>query len=572
MNKSVFVSFIASALICFSATFTSIGQTAPVQNSDKNQHTTLSDADTELKNHEFTNPVVLRFADGCSNENLNSKKFSSDIKPADRAVFCEALQEVANQLNSNSWSDELGWELQQVWEVFNTENIKIRPMKRGVSKRIAASAEAFIPNSPNGNFYGSLYLRPESAKSSQFFMVSMHELRHIYDFYNVWKTQGGVTKAELEKRGFRLMGKIARETPQKESFHRLPSLWSEDWRNYGEKEIARRMEAKIVRYMAKSRFYKKLIENPNREVIGFKGRKAGRASSNIAVLGAVGKGPRLPYLVKTSQTKKKIDQGIQDISFDISKANDQTNPEKILDAALKNEKSLYYRMDNFVYDQDLSLKCWRKQKVSERYMRTRQVARTDAGQTLFEQQNIVFQAKKKKLRSPSCLPNFDSIDTDTTETFWSAPYLDEMPIKFVHFTELNGIKVARYTVYKPSLKKFNELAKKYPFINPFRVFFGSIFVSVDDSQIIKFWGSSFPEKGTTGRANSNVMASYNATAVRQKLASDVWVTTKLETVAVANKNGKMKPFSYVVNYKNYRQGATEVLILDDDETVAGTDD
>ena len=574
MNKSVLYALFVSAIICFSTISNVFGQAFPVRNSTQ-QYKSNFDGDkllgksNELKTLAFSNPTVFRFEEGCTTSNLNSKKFSSEIKPSDRAVFCEALQEVANQLNSNKWSEELGWELQQIWEVFNSEDIKIRPMKKGVSSRIAASAEAYIPNSTKGGFYGSLYLRPESAKSSQFFIVSMHELRHIYDFYNVWKMRGGITKAELEKRGFRLMGKIARETPQKESFWRLPRLWSEDWRELDEKEISNRMEAKIVRYMAKSRFYKNLIKYPSREVIGFKGDKPNRAFSNMAVVGAVGKGARLPYLVKTKQSKDQLAQGIQEISFEIVKAKDQKNSDEILTAALKNEKSLYYKMDNFVYDQDLRLNCWKKQKISERYMQTRQVARTEVGKPLFERENIVFQAKKKKLTSPSCLLNMDSIDTDSTETFWSAPYLDEMPIKFVNFTELDGVKVARYTVYKPSIQKFNEMAAKYPFINPFRVFFGSIFISVEDAQIVKFWGSSFPEAKTTGQTKDGVLASYNATAIRQKLSSGIWVTTKLNTVAVANKKGKMKPFSYTVDYKNYRQAATDVLILDDDETVAG---
>ncbi len=39
----------------------------------------------------------------------------------------------------------------------------------------------------------------------------------------------------------------------------------------------------------------------------------------------------------------------------------------------------------------------------------------------------------------------------------------------------------------------------------------------------------------------------------------------LNTVAVANKKGKMKPFSYVVKYENYRQGVSDVVILDDIE-------
>ncbi len=570
MKKSVLCAFILSAAM-ISAVF---GQAIPVQNSIQNFKTNLdvvklSGEGEVSKKNAFSNPSVMHFGEGCNPGNLNPARFSNEIKPSERTLFCEALQQVSDQLNSTKWSEELGWELAQIWEVFNSEDVKIHPMKDEVSGRIAASAEAFLPNSKKGNFNGKLYLRPESAKSSQFFIVSMHELRHIYDFYNVWKTRGGITKAELEKRGFRLMGKIARETSQKESFWRLPELWDDDWNELSENAIADKMESRIVKYMSKSKFYKALIKNPNGEYIGYKDDTSRKASSNMAVVGAVGKGARLPYIVKTRQSKKEVAQGIQDISFQLAKAIDKKDSDQILAAAIKNEKSLYYKMDNFVYDQKLLLNCWKNQKINETFSQIRQIARTAGGKSLFETDETIYEGKNKKRQAPSCLLSEDSIDTDATETFWAAPYLGEMPVKFDYFTELDGVKVARYTVYKPSIETFNEIAEKYPFVKPFRVFFGSIFVSVDDSQIVKFWGSSFPEAKTTGQTKDGVLASYNATAIRQKLSSGVWVTTKLNTVAVANKKGKMKPFSYVVDYTNYRQAASDVVILGDEERVAG---
>ena len=64
-----------------------------------------------------------------------------------------------------------------------------------------------------------------------------------------------------------------------------------------------------------------------------------------------------------------------------------------------------------------------------------------------------------------------------------------------------------------------------------------------------------------------MIASYNATAVREKLTSGIWVTTKVDTVAVANRKGKMKPFNYIVSYKNYRQSVSDVIIFDDEEII-----
>ncbi|MEZ5347418.1 MAG: hypothetical protein R2681_17865 [Pyrinomonadaceae bacterium] len=486
---------------------------------------------------------------------------------SDREAFCGALQKITDDLNNTNWSEELFRELRAVWEVFQSQDVKIRPMKKGVSNRVAALTEVFIPNSRDKGFTASLYLRPGSIKDSDFFISSMHEIRHVFDFYQVWKTRSGITKAELEKRGFRIMGKIARETARNESFSRLPKLWDDDWRSLPQNSIEKKVEARIDDYMRGSKFYRSIVAEPEKHFVGTRKVRAvngtRRANDNLG-----DKEGRLPYIVKIRQKKEKLRQNVEEIPFEPAKPLDPSNPDELLSAALKNEKALYHQMDNFVYEQDLELKCWKKSKVIESYLRFRQVARTVNGKPLFENEKVSVQLKNKKASQPSCLRDQDSISTDTTETFWSAPYLDEMPVKFVHFTELDGVKVARYTVYKPAPVKFEEMAVKYPFIKPFRVFFGSIFVSVNDAQIIKFWGSSYPEAETTGQTSPTTMASYNATAVRQKLESGIWVTTRLDTVAVAEVKGKMRPFSYSVDYKNYRQATSDVVILDDEDAVA----
>jgi hypothetical protein len=143
-----------------------------------------------------------------------------------------------------------------------------------------------------------------------------------------------------------------------------------------------------------------------------------------------------------------------------------------------------------------------------------------------------------------------------------------MPVKFNYYTVLDGIPVARYTVLEPTPENFKRIAAQYPNVKPFRAFVGTIFVSVKDSQIIKFWGTSFPVSGATGSKSSKLIGSYCATAIRQKLDSGIWVTMLLNTVAVTGENDKMKPFSYVVRYQNYRQAKTEVKILDDNQLAA----
>ena len=119
-----------------------------------------------------------------------------------------------------------------------------------------------------------------------------------------------------------------------------------------------------------------------------------------------------------------------------------------------------------------------------------------------------------------------------------------------------------------AFEQAEQRAAQHANVKNFRVFIGTIFVSIEDSQIIKFWGTSFPEAEQTNFKSARVFGSYSATAIREKLASGIWVTTLLNTVAVTDEKEKIKPFSYVVKYQNYRQGTTDVTILDDVETAS----
>lgn len=107
----------------------------------------------------------------------------------------------------------------------------------------------------------------------------------------------------------------------------------------------------------------------------------------------------------------------------------------------------------------------------------------------------------------------------------------------------------------------------------FRVVVGTIYVSPEDGQIVRFGGTSFPEAGVTGVYAQRVRCTYRVKAVRQKLniKNGLWVTVHVGTVAVASVRGKVLSFSYTVKFENYRQSQTDVKILDDEETVALSD-
>jgi hypothetical protein len=145
-------------------------------------------------------------------------------------------------------------------------------------------------------------------------------------------------------------------------------------------------------------------------------------------------------------------------------------------------------MSNFVYDQSLAFKCWHKKKQMADFTENTMVARTSTGKSLLQ---TGLSASAKSLTP--CKLDYTALSTDFSETFWASPVLEQMPIRFSGFVTEEGKKVARYDVLQPSRELFEKMEKEFDSIKPFRVFVGSIYVSVEDGQIVKFWGTSFPE-------------------------------------------------------------------------------
>lgn len=514
----------------------------------------------------FPNPLLSDANKSCRPENLNTVRFDKQMSANQRMLICETLQEISVKLNSN-WSPALKSEMQQIWQVFIRENIKILLMEENVSSNIRAMTEALTGNTNGRGFNANLYLKPDRAGDKSFFSIFMHELRHVFDLYMLWKNKTNITQAELEKRAFRIVGKINQESPDNDRFSRLPTFWEDSWKNLPPNEIERKRDEKIEKFMRSTSAYRQLLANPEKYPVGYLSNQSVMENEATDPIARETYGEQLPNRLKIRQTKNEIPQEVKETSFRMEKAVNPKDPDELLRAALINEKNLYHKMDNFVYDQNLQLQCLKKQKVIENYELNRSIARTQNGEALSENERIS-SVSSKSPGLPSCVLDFETIKTDATETFWAAPYLDQMQIRFSSFTVMDGIPVARYTVFEPSQQKFNQIAARYPNIRPFRAFIGTIFVSVEDSQIIRFWGTSFPESKATGYQSPRTYGSYSATAIRQKLVSGIWVTTLLNTVAVAHEKDKLKPFSYVVKYQNYRQGTTDVTILDDEEEVS----
>jgi len=431
--------------------------------------------------------------------------------------------------------------------------------------QMLAMAEPSPTSGNGGHFTAAVYVRPEKSDDPAFFQILFHELRHVFDFHETWRNKTALDSLEIERRAYLLMSKLTRETPEKESFSGVPKFWKESWRNYSEAEISARRLKAIEKYLRGKKLYRDLARDPKRRTLDFSYLKsAAKSDVRQSTNGYDQKqGERLPYHKGLPQTVALIPQKLRETNFNLEKPKNPRDEKEILRVALSNEKKLYYGMSNFVYDQKVAFECLKKGKLSASFTENNTVARTSDG-------NVLSNLAAAPVALP-CVLNYGDLKTDFTNTFWASPALEKMPMYFSGFHKVDGVTLAHYTVLQPDERLFAELANEYPHIRPFRVVVGTIYVSPEDGQIVRFAGTSFPEEKVTGTYAQKVRCTYWVKAVRQKLNIEdgLWVTVHVGTVAVASVQGKVHPFNYTVKFENYRQGTTGVKILDDEEVVAG---
>ena len=512
----------------------------------------------------FVNPLTKTSGAGCAAANLRADRFVSEMNPSERVTVCQALDKITHKLNRTAWSPALAAELRSVWQAFSNEPVTLRPMPSGTASQMLAMAQPFPNGSPDGKFAAAIYVRAGKSLDDSFFQILLHELRHVLDFHETWKNKTALDSMEIERRAYSLMGKLTRETPEKESYAGVPKFWKESWSNGSEAEISAKREAAIQKYLRGKKLYQDLARDPHRQTLDYSYLNVA-GKSNARQTGAAGnhkKGERLPTHKLLPPTAAVLPQNVRAADFNLEKPKNPTDAKEILRVALSNEKKLFYGMSNFVYDQKLAFQCLKDGRVSAQFAESSTVTRTGDGDALFE-----------LTHAPAVLPcvlNYPELKTDFTDTFWASPALEKMPIYFSGFQELDGVKLAAYTVRQPDARLFDEMAKEFPQIKPFRVIVGTIYVSPEDGQIVRFAGTSFPEENVTGDYARKVNCTYWVKAVRQKLniENGLWVTVHVGSVAVASVQGKIRPFNYTVKFENYRQSETDVKILDD-ETVAG---
>ena len=514
----------------------------------------------------FTNPILKSPGAGCAVDNLRAERFVADLSLDERLKLCRSIEKITGKLNETIWSPALADELRNIWQAFSTEPITLRPMPKDAPAQVLAMAEPFPAGTEGKGFAAAVYLRAEKSDDAAFFQILLHELRHVYDFRETWRNQTALESLEIERRAFLLMGKLTRETPEKEKFSGVPKFWKESWRGKSETEISAKRLKAVEKYLYGKKSYRDLFHDPNRWKLDYSYLKsaAKKNEQTLAVSSVKQTGERLPLHQALPPTVSLLPQNIREADFNLEKPRNPRDSKEILRVALSNEKKLYYGMSNFVYDQKLAFQCWRKGKISASFTENNTVARTVDGDALVNANAVLS-------TNLPCVLNYQDLETDFTDTFWASPALEKMPIYFNGFYEVDGKTLAQYTVLQPDEQLFAQLANEYPHIRPFRVIVGTIYISPEDGQIVRFAGTSFPEENITGRNSQKIWGSYWVKAVRQKLNIDdgLWVTVHIGTVAVANVQGKFHPFNYTVEFENYRQGTSDVKILDD-EVVAGS--
>lgn len=513
----------------------------------------------------LSNPVIVQSNRGCAADNLRGERFANGYSSGERLRICQALDRLTGKLNTTIWSPPLREELEEIWKVLSDQKVDFRPMAPHISKKIIAAAQAFPDKTAAADFAGAIYLRPEKSDDPAFFQTTLHELRHLLDFYETWKNRTTLSSMEIERRAYTLVGKLTMETPEHEKFSGIPKFWKESWRKLSAAEIVAKRERAIAKFLGSKKFYREMSSDPNRRNLDFSFLKSTVVADNppFEIKNERKNGVALPLHNRLPETVAYISQNIRESELELEKPINPNDDKEILRAALKNEKKLYYGMGNFVYDQNVNLQCLKKGKVSASLIENNTIARAADGNALF---------KLTAAETPlPCVVNYSNLKTDFTNTFWASPALDGMPIYFNRFETIDGLRLAVYTVPEPDERLFARLEAEYVNIRPFRVPVGTIYISPEDGQIVRFSGTSYPEETVTGVYAKRVRCTYWVKAVRQKLNLEkgIWVTVHVGSVAVANVNGKIRPFQYTVKFDNYRQSKTETKILEDgDESEA----
>ncbi|MFV0387850.1 MAG: hypothetical protein ACK5NT_03760 [Pyrinomonadaceae bacterium] len=232
------------------------------------QRITQDEQNIVLRIKVFANPTKIDDNIDCRYSNLDGARFSPEISANYRVLFCQVIQRLSDDLNATKWSPKLSDELHSIWGVFLRERVVIKIMPKEMPEYVTLASRPFV-NGESRGFNAGLFLRVENLDDDGFFLWAVHELRHIYDFYQIWDKNIPIAEADLEYNSFIAMGKLAQETSKEEDLSRLPRVWDDSWEALSENEIDAKMRKAIESFMTKHEGYRELVKNRNKFLIDF---------------------------------------------------------------------------------------------------------------------------------------------------------------------------------------------------------------------------------------------------------------------------------------------------------------
>lgn len=211
---------------------------------------------------EFVNPLMIESRNGCSGTNIDDSRFTSKVGATRRVAICEAMNDVAERLRNGNWTRQLDEELTEVWRILRETKVVFDEMPADMPGGVVALARSFPDDVDGDSFVASVGLKSGIEEKKWFYHVVLHELRHVYDFHEIWRVGKNLPQFEIERRAFHMMSVFDQQTPRESRFSKVPQLWHDDWLKLPANELEFRRETAIAKFLKKSLFYRDLEPEP----------------------------------------------------------------------------------------------------------------------------------------------------------------------------------------------------------------------------------------------------------------------------------------------------------------------
>lgn len=206
----------------------------------------------------FSNPLIHIQTLGCNENNLDSNRFSAAMDVKKQVVLCQSVAQVAERLNQGKWSGQLDVELAEIWQTFSTQDVFFAELPDGTDSGVLALTESFPPGKMRNVFSASIRLKNGIEDKKWFYHVLLHELRHVFDFNELFIADTDLPTVELERRAFCLMSLLDEQTPEAIRFSKVPQLWKDQWKQLPPNIRQYKRNEAIAKFLKKSDFYKNL--------------------------------------------------------------------------------------------------------------------------------------------------------------------------------------------------------------------------------------------------------------------------------------------------------------------------